>query len=72
MRSYVDAQSDIILYSGGAKPGDTHLLSTVHCVDEEIIEWLAGRERQRRLRAHITKNPIVAATRCRLRRQCRE
>jgi hypothetical protein len=38
---------EVIFCGGGAKPTDTHLASTVHCVDEEIIEWLERRERHR-------------------------
>jgi hypothetical protein len=38
----------IIFCGGGAKPGDTHLASTIHCVDDEIIEWVERRERRRR------------------------
>jgi hypothetical protein len=34
----------------GAKPTNTHLASTVHCVDDEIIEWLKLRERRKRAR----------------------
>jgi hypothetical protein len=28
----------------GAKLFDKHLASTIHCVDDEIIEWLKRRE----------------------------
>lgn len=34
-----------VLCGGGAGPTDTHLASIIHCVDDEIIEWLARRER---------------------------
>jgi hypothetical protein len=34
--------------SRSAQPTDTHLASTVHCVDGEIIEWLERREQRRR------------------------
>ena len=35
---------DLIVCYGGAKLTDKHLASTVHCVDDEIIEWLKRRE----------------------------
>jgi hypothetical protein len=35
---------------GGAKPTDTHLVSTIHCVDDEIIKWLQQRERRKQRR----------------------
>jgi hypothetical protein len=38
------ADCDVICCYGGAKPTDLHLLSTVHCVDEKIFEWLKRRE----------------------------
>jgi hypothetical protein len=38
--------NDFVICGGGAKPEDTHLASTVHCVGDEIIEWLARRERK--------------------------
>jgi hypothetical protein len=56
--------------------GTRYLLLTVYCVDGEIIGWRARRERRRRPcdrtcqlygPEHITKNPIVCATRYRLR-----
>ena len=34
------ADGDLIVCYGGAKPTDTHLASTVHCIDDEIIKWL--------------------------------
>jgi hypothetical protein len=39
---------DVIICYGGAKPTDRHLAATVHCVDDEIIEWLEQRREQRR------------------------
>jgi hypothetical protein len=37
----------------GAKPTDLHLLSTVHCVDDEIMGWwLARRERRHSVTGH--------------------
>ena len=41
---------DIIICYGGAKPTDTHLASTVHCIDDEIIAWPDRREQRRRNR----------------------
>ena len=46
-RSQPFADCDVIVCYGGAKPTDSHLASTVHCVDDEIIEWLRRRERRR-------------------------
>jgi hypothetical protein len=37
---------------GGAKPTDTHLAVTIHCVDDEIIQWLQRRERRKGSRAN--------------------
>jgi hypothetical protein len=33
---------ETIFFSGGAGLNDTHLLSTVHAIEEGIIEWLRG------------------------------
>jgi hypothetical protein len=41
------ADCDYIRCYGGAKLADKHLGSTIHCVDEEIIELLRRRERRR-------------------------
>ena len=41
------ADCDVIVCYGGAKLTDEHLASTVHCVDDEIIEWLKRREQRR-------------------------
>jgi hypothetical protein len=41
------ADCDVIVCYGGAKLTDKHLASTVHCVDDEIIEWLKRRELRR-------------------------
>jgi hypothetical protein len=40
---------NIVCY-GGARPEDTHLLSTIHCVDDEIHQWLQQRERRKQRR----------------------
>jgi hypothetical protein len=40
----------VIVCGGGARPTDLHLASTIHCVDDEIIEWLERRERRGRHR----------------------
>lgn len=45
------ADADVVVCYGGAKPTDKHLLSRVHCVDDEIIGWLERRDRRRRGRA---------------------
>lgn len=38
---------EIIFCYGGARPCDTHLASTIHCIDDEIIDWLERHERRR-------------------------
>jgi hypothetical protein len=42
----VPCHSAIIAY-GDVNPTDAHLLVTVHAGDDEIIEWLARREKRR-------------------------
>jgi hypothetical protein len=34
------ADCDVIVCYGGAEPTDKHLASTIHCVDDEIFEFL--------------------------------
>ena len=34
------ADGDLIVCYGGAKLADKHLASKIHCVDDEIVEWL--------------------------------
>jgi len=41
------ADCDVIVCYGGAKPTDQQLASTIHCIDDEIIEWLKRREERR-------------------------
>ena len=53
-------EGEVIICYGGAKPTDTHLASTVHCVDDEIIEWLERRERRRRRAAANRKGTFNA------------
>jgi hypothetical protein len=48
--------STIIRCYGGAKPADKHLASTIHCIDDEVLDWLQRREQRRRDR-HV----LVAA-----------
>jgi hypothetical protein len=50
----MEADSDIVICYGGAKPTDTHLASKVVAIDEEIIEWLERRERRRKMRHKIS------------------
>jgi hypothetical protein len=38
------ADCDVIVCYGGAKLTDEHLASTMHCVDDEIFEWLKRRQ----------------------------
>jgi hypothetical protein len=45
----VNGDDTVIVACGGAEIGDMHLLTTVHCVDDRIIAWLARRERRRRV-----------------------
>jgi hypothetical protein len=53
-----------VVCGGGAKPGDTHLLSTVHCIDDEVIEWLKRREeRTRRQRGRVVKSYLCLTPR---------
>jgi hypothetical protein len=40
------ADCDVIVCYGGAKPTDNRLASKIHCVDDEIIEWLKRREQR--------------------------
>jgi hypothetical protein len=40
------ADADVIVCYGRAKLTDKHLASKIHCVDDEIIEWLQRRERR--------------------------
>jgi hypothetical protein len=39
---------EIIICYGNAKPEDTHLASTIHCINAEIFKWLERRERKKR------------------------
>jgi hypothetical protein len=41
--------TEVTICYGNASPTDLHLLSKVHCVDEEIISWLERREQRRRV-----------------------
>jgi hypothetical protein len=38
---------EVIICSGNAKLTDSHLASIVHCVDDEIVEFLDRRERRK-------------------------
>ena len=42
------ADGEIIVCYGGAKPNRDMNWSVVHCIDDDIIEWLERRERRRR------------------------
>jgi hypothetical protein len=44
------ADCDVIIWSGGVKVADRRVASKVHCVDDEIIEWLERREQRGRKR----------------------
>jgi hypothetical protein len=49
-------EGTITVCGGAAKPSDEHLLSIVHCEDEEIISWLPRREQLREARRSIKPN----------------
>jgi hypothetical protein len=42
------ADCDIVICGGDAKPTDLHLPVTIHCVDDEIFEWLERREKRKK------------------------
>jgi hypothetical protein len=42
------ADCDFIVFYGGAKLTDRHLACIIHCVNEEVIEWLERREQRKR------------------------
>jgi hypothetical protein len=44
------ADCDVIVCYGNAKSTDKHAAATIHCIDDEVIEWLERRERRRRSR----------------------
>jgi hypothetical protein len=58
------ADGTAIACYGNAKPTDTQLASTIHCVDDEIIGWLKRRERRSKnkscLKAAPNSNPMIA------------
>ena len=58
----VESEIEIIFCYGGARIEDRTLASTIHCVDEEIIEWLArhGQMQARPSAAHRTANVELA------------
>jgi hypothetical protein len=41
----------VIVCYGGAKPTDTHLISTIRAVDEEIFKFLGRREARKKIPA---------------------
>lgn len=43
---------EFVFFGGGAKPTDRHLASIIHCIDDEIVAWLARRERRKGSRAN--------------------
>ena len=36
--------ASVVIYYGGATPEDTRTASQIHCIDDEIIEWLEARD----------------------------
>ena len=44
------ADCDVMVCYGNAKSTDKHAAATIHCIDDEVIEWLERRERRRRSR----------------------
>jgi hypothetical protein len=39
-----DCEVEIIVCDANAKPTDTRLAVTIHCIDDEIVQWLERRE----------------------------
>jgi hypothetical protein len=60
---------DFDFCGGSARPEDTNLWSTVHCVDEEIIASLRQREQRRERKrdrlARLGRASFVGLTPCR-------
>src|SRR5271169_5460621 len=65
-----DELVEIIIYCGGAQPGDEQLASTVHCMNGEIIGWLEQHEQRNRCRGFcdpgfcslsVTSSPLEKA-----------
>lgn len=44
-----DSGETVVVF-GDAEFTDTHLLATVHAVDDEIVEWLKHREKRLRMK----------------------
>lgn len=42
----VDANGEIVVTLGNADPNDEHLAGRIVAVDDEIVRWLARRERR--------------------------
>jgi hypothetical protein len=45
----------------GVKPEDEHLAVIIHCVDEEIFEWLERREAKRKNRRSRDERSLLRA-----------
>jgi hypothetical protein len=48
MTVMMNQRGEPIFCSGDAQPDDEHLRATVHCVDEQVIEWLERRMSKKR------------------------
>jgi hypothetical protein len=56
------ADCDVVVCYGGAKPEDKHLASIVHCIDDEIFEWLERREQRRARAPRVARRPAPPAS----------
>jgi hypothetical protein len=52
------ADCDVVVCYGGAKLADKHLALNVHCVDEEILDWLERRAAGKKCSAEAAFNSI--------------
>jgi hypothetical protein len=49
----LESEVEIFFCGGNTGPDDLHLASTVHCVDDEIFEWLGHHEKQIAIAAEV-------------------
>jgi hypothetical protein len=66
------ADCDVIVCYGRAKLTDTHLASKIHCVDDEIIEWLKRRDSAKASKSTVPRcssTPAASVLRASLRRR---
>ena|ERR1700730_17928379 len=57
-----DTPPVILFCGGGARPEDEHLVSIVHCADDEIHDWLERRERRRHSISCPVSCPVAKET----------